>query len=103
MEGYMPLRVHTNDRMRLILTSVAMAIAIMLAIVIGVALVPRKYTEYVEAKWVRFAFVNAFLVLYELKAYWKLRKSIQFWAIFVGSLIVYLFGLGYFFHNGNGV
>ena len=43
------------------------------------------------------------LVYYELKAYWRLRKSIGFWAIFLSFLFAYFLALGYFFHTGEGV
>ena len=89
--------------MRLIVTSSIVAMVIASVIVIGVAVVPPRYIERTQLKWVEFGLVSAFLVIYELRAYWKLRKSISFWCVFLGMLFVYLTGLGYFFYAGNGV
>jgi hypothetical protein len=38
-----------------------------------------------------------------VKAYWKLRKSLNFWAILLGFLVFHLLGPGYFFYMGRGL
>ena len=98
-----PLKTPRNDKARLILVSLVVAIVIAAAIAISVWVLPPRYTERTQLKWVEFVAVNALLATYELRAYRKLRKSLSFWSIFLGVFLVYLIGLGYFFYAGNGV
>ena len=72
-------------------------------IAVGVWIVPRRFTNRAHLKWVEFGIVSAFLATYDLKAYWKLRRSFIFWSIFLGVFFIYLLGLGYFFFVENGV
>ena len=37
----------------------------------------------------------------ELRPYWKLRRSLIFWSIFLGFLIIHVFAAGCFFYVGK--
>lgn len=51
----------------------------------------------------RFLFVSVGFVGYAIRAYWKLRRSLIFWSIFLGFLVIHLLGIGYFFYAGPGL
>jgi hypothetical protein len=85
------------------IVSVTVAMFLVAAIVVAVRTVPPRFAGRTLFKWIEFGIVNVLLVIYELKAYWKLRKSFTFWSIFLGMLSLYFVGLGSFFYFGNGV
>jgi hypothetical protein len=95
----MPLGGSTHrDLRRLALAAITVAIVVLAGIVAVVVWVPPTDVARIPGKWIRFALVNGFLVLYELRAYWKLHKSLSFWGIFLGALAAYLACVGYFFY-----
>jgi len=99
----MSLKTHPNDRKRLILTALAAAIVIMLVVSSLAIFVPFQATTRVEGKWVRFGLVSIALLAYSIATYWKLRKSLTFWAVFLGYLAIHMLGVGYFFYFGRGL
>jgi hypothetical protein len=103
MERHVPLKTQLSDTARLLLTALVVVLVFMLVVVLSVALVPHQYTERIQGKWVRFGIVSIGFWGYTLKAYWKLRKSPNFWAILLGFLVIHLFGAGYFFYVGRGL
>jgi hypothetical protein len=90
---------HLSDRTRLVLT----ALCLVIVITVSALLIPEKYAHLLEGKWLRFVVVTALLIFYELKAYWKLRKSGWFWMIFLSVLGGYSIWVGHFFYIGNGL
>jgi len=86
---------HLSDRTRLILT----ALVLVIVLTVSGVLIPEK----LQGKWLRFVVLTAFLIWYELKAYWKLRKSARFWMIFLSLLAVYSVWVGHFFYTKNGL
>jgi hypothetical protein len=100
----MPLGGSTHrDLRRLVLAAITVAIVVLAGIVAVVVWAPPTDVTRIPGKWIRFALVNGFLVFYELRAYWKLRKSLGFWGIFLGALGAYLACVGYFFYYGDGI
>jgi hypothetical protein len=89
------LKFRLTDRWRLILTSLAVAAVILLGTVLVIIFVPAKYSASMPGKWFRFGLIGAFLVVYSLSAYWKARKSVGFWCIFLSFHALYLFGVGH--------
>jgi len=96
------MRKRLNDTTRLILAAIAVTLVLAFIIFISV-LIPDHYTERIQGKWVRFGIVSICLLAYAAKAYWKLRRSWNFWAIFLGFLVIHVFGIGRFFYLGNGL
>ena len=90
-----PLKFQLTDRGRLILTALGVAAVIVLGTLLVVVFVPAKYSASIPGKWFRFGLINVFLVVYSLNAYWKARKSVGFWCIFLSFLALYLFGVGH--------
>ena len=88
-----------SDRTRLILTALSLAIIV----TVSGLLVPERYAHWEQSKWLRFVVVTALLVFYELKAYWKLRKSGRFWILFLSLLTAYVLWVGHLFSTGNGL
>jgi hypothetical protein len=83
---------------------VILAALVIVAIVaaIGVFL-PQQYFEKIQWKWFRFSTGTILLVWLSLHAYWKIRKSLRFWCIFLSFLAVHLLGVGHFYYVGGGL
>jgi len=94
------LKSRLGDKTRLVLVAMVVAAAFVGGIVL-VDLIPATYR--IQPKWVRFLFVSIGFVGYAMKAYWKLRKSLVFWSIFLGFLAIHLLGIGSFFYLGAGL
>jgi hypothetical protein len=77
-----------NDRSRLLTTSLVVAAGIIIVIFIYADLVPSRYTGRIDGKWIRFSIESGFFFWYLLASYRKLRRSIQFWTLY---LIVFSF------------
>lgn len=92
-----------SDRNRLILTAFAVAAILTGGILLIVSVVPPSYLNRFQAKWIRFGGVTIFFVWYTLRAYWKLRRRVSFWTIYILVLVIHIWGLGHFFFHGNGV
>jgi hypothetical protein len=92
-----------SDRRRLLLTAFVLSVIVTGAILLLVAVVPSRYLNHFETKWIRFVVVTSFFIWYTLKAFWKVRKRPAFWAIFLTVLITHVWGIGQFFYRGNGV
>ncbi len=95
------MKARLGDHTRLILAAIVVAIAFVGGIVLFAEFVPAQYR--VQTKWVRFLFVSAVFVGYAIRAYWRLRKSLIFWSIFLAFLAIHLLGVGYFFYVGSGL
>jgi len=98
-ERHMSLRIRLGDKSRLILVALALA-AIMVACIVWL---PTQYLGRTQWKWIRFSMGTIFLIWLSLHAYWKLRKSIVFWCIFCGFLLIHCFGVGRFYYVGEGL
>ena len=77
------------------MAALAVAIVTIVFIVLTVVYVPPHYTDRVQGKWVRFAFITVFLIAFSLKTYWKARKLLGFWCIFLSFFVLHLLGLGH--------
>ena len=99
----MPLKAH--DRLRLILAAVGLAIALLVVMWASFVFVPKKYLDLIfsNPKWGRFTVVSVLFIIYCLKTYWRARKHLLFWAVFIGVLAVHFLGVGYFFYKGAGL
>lgn len=95
------MKIHLGEKTRLILAAIVVAIAFVGAVVLFAGFVPAQYR--IQTKWVRFLFVSVMCVGYAIRAYWKLRRSLVFWSIFLGFLVIHLLGIGYFFYFGSGL
>lgn len=95
------MKIQLGDKTRLIFAAIIVAIAFVGGIVLFAELVPAQYR--VQTKWVRFLLVSVVFVGYAIRAYWKLRRSLVFWGILLGFLVIHLFGVGYFFYAGSGL
>ena len=100
---YLPLRIHLTDRSRLILVALATAVVTALGIVLVAVYVPAKYTDRIQGKWVRFGVMTAGLIVFSLSSYWKARKSLRFWSIFLIFLALHLLGVGHLWAVYNGL
>jgi hypothetical protein len=94
-----PLRFQLGDKGRLILTALG------LTTIIGVLAVylPLRYLERIQWKWIRFSIGTALFIWFSLKAYWKLHRSLPFWSIFSGFLVVHLLGVGWVYYAAGGL
>lgn len=99
----MPLRIELTDRKRLILAALAVAIATIVVIALTVVYVPARYTDRIQGRWVRFALVTIFFIVFSLNSYWKSRKSLGFWGIFLSFLTLHLLGVGHLWAIYNGL
>jgi hypothetical protein len=97
------VKMQLGDRTRLIIAAFAVAIATIVGIVLIADFIPAQYTHRIQPKWVRFGLVSVGFVGYGIKAYWKLRRSLTFWSIFLTFLAIHVVGLGYFFYAGEGL
>jgi FtsH-binding integral membrane protein len=93
------LKIKLNDRLRLILVATTLVALIMVVAFI----IPTRYIEKFQWKWVRFSLGTALIIWFSLKAYWKLRGSLVFWGIFATFLIGHCLGIGYFYYVGQGL
>jgi hypothetical protein len=75
----------------------------MAGIVLVAEFVPVRYTNGIRGKWVRFGSVSVGFVGNALGAYGRLRRSLIFWSIFLGFLIIHVFAVGCFFYVGTGL
>jgi hypothetical protein len=98
-----PLNFKLSDRGRLIVSALAVAIVTMAAIILAVVFVPAQYAEKIQGKWVRFALMTIFFFVFSMKSYWKERKSMGFWGIFLSFLALHIFGLGHLWAVDNGL
>ena len=96
----MPVTHHPGDKIRLLLVAIVLAVATIGGIVL-IDFVPPQYR--IQPKWLRFGLLSCLWTAYAIKAYWKLRRSVTFWSVFLCFLIVHLFGMGYFFYVGPGL
>jgi len=96
----MPLTAQSKDRLRLALTAGGVALVAIPALVASVVLIPGL--SHVNWKWMRFAVVTTFFVVYCLKSYWRARRDPR-WTILVGVLAIHFTGVGYFFWAGTGL
>jgi flagellar biosynthesis protein FlhB len=96
------LSVQLGDRRRLILVALVAAALVALFAILSVALIPHRYTERIQPRWVRFSAITVFLVLYSAKTYWNACKSLRLWAIFLAFLGLHLFGVGHLWAAYNG-
>jgi hypothetical protein len=92
-----------TDRNRLLLTAFVLAAMLTGCILLIVSVVPPRFLNRLQTKWIRFGVVTVFFVCYTLKAYWKLRRRVSFWAIYILVLVIHIWGWGHFFFYGNGV
>ena len=97
----MPLTAQSKDRLRFVLTATGVALVAIPALVASVVLIPGL--SHVNWKWMRFAVVTTFFVVYCLKSYWRARRDPRFWTILVGVLAIHFTGVGYFFWAGTGL
>jgi hypothetical protein len=100
------LKMHLGDKTRLILAAIVVAIVFVGGIMLFAEFVPVQHR--IQTKWVRFLFVSVLFVSvgfvgYAIRAYWKLRRSLIFWSVFLGFLVIHLLGIGYFFYVGSGL
>ena len=95
------MKIQLGDKTRLILAAIVVAIAFVGGVVLFAEFVPAQHR--IQTKWVRFLFVGVMFVGYAIRAYWKLRRSLVFWSIFLGFLVIHLLGFGYFFYVGSGL
>ena len=95
------MKIHLGETTRLILAAIVVAIAFVGGIALIAEFVPAQHR--IQTKWVRFLFVSVVFVGYAIRAYWKLRRSLVFWSIFLGFLVIHLLGIGYFFYVGSGL
>jgi hypothetical protein len=89
------LKLKLSDRKRLVLSALAVASIIIVGVIALIFLVPAKYHSNIDFKWFRFGVATAVLILYSVHAYWRARRSLRFWCIFLSFLAVYVFGVGY--------
>lgn len=92
------MKIKLSDRGRLILVAMTLAVLIMLAAFV----VPPRYIERFQWKWFRFSLETVLWVWILLRIYWKLRRSLVFWGIFTGFLVVHALGVGHFYYVGQG-
>jgi hypothetical protein len=83
--------------------AIAVAIGTMGFIVLTVVYVSPHYTDRVQGKWVRFALITVVLIAFAISRYWKIRKSLGFWGIFLAFLAIHMFGVGYLWAIYNGL
>ena len=97
------MRIQLSDRGRLILVALILAVVI---VTVGVSiglLVPAQYTHRIQGKWVRFAVMTAGFIVFSLNSYWRSRKSLGFWGIFLSFLVLHLLGVGHLWAVYNGL
>ncbi len=101
----MSVTTRTKDRLRLTVAALGLSIVLLFLMWASFVLVPKRYLDFVfsNPKWGRFAVVTIFFVGYCLRTYWKARKRLTFWGIFLGVLILHLLGVGYFYYAGAGL
>jgi len=99
----MSLRPKVKDRVRLLVLATGLATAAVLFILVTAVLTPELYGSRVDWKWLRFAVVTAFFLVYCLKTYWSARKRPGFWVILLGILAIHFLGVGHFYYAGAGL
>ncbi|MGA7219447.1 MAG: hypothetical protein WBX38_14085 [Candidatus Sulfotelmatobacter sp.] len=99
----MSLNPKAKDQLRLLLVAAGLAALLILCVLATAVLTPGIYGRRIDWKWVRFGVVTTFFVGYCLRTYWKARKHLTFWGIFLGVLILHLLGVGYFYYAGAGL
>ncbi len=99
----MPLRIELTDRKRLILVASAVAIATIVVIALAVVYVPARYMDRIQGKWVRFGVMTIAFAVFSLNSYWRKRKSLGFWGIFLSFLGLQIFGVGRLWTVYNGL
>jgi hypothetical protein len=99
----MPLKAEAKDQVRLLLTATGLAALVIVLLIGTMVFKPGLYKHQINWKWVRFAVVTLAFVAYCLKTYWKARKYLGFWVIFLGVLVLHVLGVGYFYYAGVGL
>ncbi len=85
------------------MVALAVTVVTVVVIVLSVVFVPAQYADRIQGKWVRFGVMTAFFTVFSLKAYWRTRKSVRFWCIFLSFLALHLFGVGHLWTVYNGL
>ena len=88
-----------SDRKRFAL---AVLLLVALPIVIGLLASP-GIVHWLASKWERFILLSSAVFIYVMRTYWKAKRDLRFWVIYLGFVVIHLCGIGYFFWTGGGL
>lgn len=73
-----------------------------IAVIIANALLPERYADVLQYKWIMFTVLTGLLVGCAIKWYWPLRASSLFWKVLAAFWLVHVTVVGYLVHVTTG-
>ena len=95
------MRFQPSDRWRIIWFPLAPILLALVGVFSGLV-IPPKYTDKIPWKWVRFAAMTLFFIVFSMRKYRNAPGSLRLWCIFLIFLAVHVLGVGYLWHLEDG-